>query len=273
MRLGLDAFTRSLYDSGLLNMTGHKHRKSKPKKTDHSQRMSRLKAKALAKVADQAWAGRQRYKTIALLSEAVRRDPKNPDLLISLASAYGKQRFYDQAEQLLTRLLDLAPRKASIFRRVGEAYAQIDRPQRAVECYRRSLELNRNAADTVRTLVELAGMYEHSHQLAEARGVLEEAIARDPSNGNVLLQQAILHRRLNETALAETILRDLIAGLDRNEQIRSNAVLRAGANARRQPALRRGLPGLSGSQAIAPATSPPVYPAQRCGASEKPGDH
>ena len=82
-------------------MARDKHRKSKPKKVDHSQRMNRLKAKALAKVANQAWAGRQRYKSVALLTEAVRRDPKNPELLISLASAYGKQRFYDKAEDLL----------------------------------------------------------------------------------------------------------------------------------------------------------------------------
>src|SRR5262249_40838943 len=55
------------------------------------------------------------------------------------------------------------------------------------------------------------------------RGVLEEAISRDPRNGNVLLQQAILFRRLNETAQAETILRDLAADLARNDMIRSQA--------------------------------------------------
>src|SRR4029079_16764444 len=103
-------------------------RKSKPKKTDYSQRMNRLKAKALTQVAGQAWANNMRYKTVALLSEALRRDPKNPDILISLASAHGKQRFYHEAEALLARVLDLAPRKASIYRRVGETYAKIDRP-------------------------------------------------------------------------------------------------------------------------------------------------
>ena len=96
-------------------MARDKHRKSKPKKTDHSQRMNRLKAKALAQVADQAWASHQRYKTVALLSEAVSRDPKNPELLISLAAAHGKQRFYAEAEELLARVLELCRvRPASI---------------------------------------------------------------------------------------------------------------------------------------------------------------
>jgi hypothetical protein len=73
-------------------------RKPKPKKTDHSQRMNRLKAKALAQVADQAWGRNQRYKSVALLTEALRRDPKNPDILITLAAAHGQQRFYDKAD-------------------------------------------------------------------------------------------------------------------------------------------------------------------------------
>jgi len=198
-------------------------RKSKAKKTEYSQRMSRLKAKALAQVADKAWSQNQRYKTVALLSEAVRRDPKNPDLLISLAVAYGQQRFYDKAEELLARVLDLAPRKASIYRRVGETYSQIDRPERAIECYRRSLELNRDTADTVRTLMELAGLYERSHRLTEAQAAVQEALVRDPNNGNVRLQQAVLENRSGNSAAAEGVLRGLVADSVCHWQIRARA--------------------------------------------------
>ena len=161
-------------------MSHRDRRKSKPKKLDHSQRMSQLKAKALTKVADQAWAFNQRYKTITLLNEALRRDPTNPDILINLATACGKQRHYDKAEELLARLLQLAPRKASIHRRVAQVYATIDRPERAIECYRRSLELNRDTAVTVPTLLELAGLYERRHELNDARAVVDEALTREP---------------------------------------------------------------------------------------------
>jgi tetratricopeptide (TPR) repeat protein len=204
-------------------MARQNRRKSKQKKTDHSQRMSQLKAKALAKVANQAWVVNQRYKTITLLNEAVRRDPTNPDILISLATACGQQRYYEKAEELLNRALELAPRKASLHRRVARAYATIDRPERAVECYRRSLELNRDTSVTVPTLLELAGLYERRHQVDDARAVVEEALSREPRNEEALLQRAILDRRGGKKAQAESALKTLAADMSRSWLIRAQA--------------------------------------------------
>jgi tetratricopeptide (TPR) repeat protein len=198
-------------------------RKSKPKKVDHSQRMSQLKAKALAKVANQAWAYNLRYKTISLLQEALRRDPTNPDIILSLAAACGKQRHYEKAEELLSRLLELAPRKASIHRRVAQVYGSIDRPERAVECYRKSLELNSDTSVTVPTLLELAGLYERRHELEDARAVVAEALKRDPANEQARLQQAILDRRRKQTTQAESDLRALVAEEKLAWQTRSQA--------------------------------------------------
>ena len=118
--------------------------------------MNHLKAIALNKFAKQAWGFNERYKTISLLTEALRRDPANPEIILNLAMACGKQRDYERAEELLSRLLELAPRKASIFRRVAQTYAMIDRPEQAVTCYRKSLELNRDISATVPTLLDLA---------------------------------------------------------------------------------------------------------------------
>lgn len=186
-------------------------RKPKPKKTDHSQRMNRLKAKALTKVAGHAWGYDQRFRSIKLLEEAVRRDPANPDILLKLAAALGKQRHYEKAEELLSRVLELAPRKANLHRRVAQTYAEIDRPERAVECYRRSLELNSDTSMTVPTLLELAAHYERRHQLDEASVAVNEALTREPGNEHAQLQQAILHRRLRRSDQAESGLRALVA--------------------------------------------------------------
>ena len=170
-------------------------RKSKAKKSNHSQRMNQLKAKALTKVAEQAWGYNQRYKTISLLTEALRRDPANPDIILNLAIACGKQRHYERAEELLSRLLELAPRKASIHRRVGPDVCD----DRSAGTSRRvlppSLELNRDISATVPTLLELAALYERRHQLDEARAVVAEAITREPDNEEAQLQQAVLDRR------------------------------------------------------------------------------
>ncbi len=103
--------------------------------------MNHLKAKALSKVAEQAWALNQRYKTITLLTEALRREPGNRTILMNLAAAYGRQRHYAKAEELLARLLDLGSQKASVYRQAAQTYALIDRPEKAIACYRRSLEL------------------------------------------------------------------------------------------------------------------------------------
>jgi tetratricopeptide (TPR) repeat protein len=198
-------------------------RKAKPKKTDHSQRMNRLKAKALSKVAGQAWSFDQRHRSIVLLTEALRRDPTNVDVLLSLATALGKQRQYEKAEELLAHALELSPRKASLHRRVAQSYAEIDRPDRAVECYRRSLDLNRDTSVTVPTLLELAGLYERRHQLDDASSAVADALAREPANEQAQLQQAILDRRRHEPDRAETTLRALIADNSHTRPTRAQA--------------------------------------------------
>jgi tetratricopeptide (TPR) repeat protein len=195
-------------------------RKAKPKKVDYSQRMSRLKAKALTQVAKQAWSHELRFKSIRLLTEALRRDPANPDIILSLATACGKQRHYEKAESLLARLLELMPRKANIYRRVAQTYVTIERQERAVECFRRSLELNRDPSATVPTLLELAQMYERFHQLDEARAVIDEALRLDPGNADGQLQQAILHRRTGAADQAEAALRSITASAAAKPHIR-----------------------------------------------------
>jgi tetratricopeptide (TPR) repeat protein len=185
--------------------------------------MNRLKAKALTQVASRAWGFNLRYKTIPLLTEALRRDPKNTDILLKLATACGRQRFYDQAEQYLARALELAPRKAALCRLVAQTYAMIDRPDRAIECYRRSLELNRDTTVTVPTLLELAGLYERRHQLDDARTVIDEALQRDPGHEEAQLQQAVLDRRRGQVADAELKLRALVDDQSRSPTTRAQA--------------------------------------------------
>jgi tetratricopeptide (TPR) repeat protein len=204
-------------------MARHERRKSKSKKTDHSQRMSHLKAKALTQVAQRAWNYNLRYKAIPLLLEALRRDPANTDILLKLATVCGKQRYYEKAEQYLARVLELAPRKSAIYRRVAQSYAMIDRPERAVECYRRSLELNRDSSATVPTLLELAQLYERRHQLDDARAVVDEALERDPGHEEAQLQQAVLDRRRGKAAEAESKLRALVGDRSRSMSTRAQA--------------------------------------------------
>jgi tetratricopeptide (TPR) repeat protein len=202
----------------------HKRKqKEQHKALDHSQRMNHLKAKALAKVAEQSWALNERYKTIMLLTEALRREPGNRSILINLATAYGRQRHYKKAEELLARLLERGGTKASVYRQAAQTYALIDRPEKALTCYRQSLALAPDKLSTVPTLIEIAGLFERRHELNEARAAIEEALQYDPANEEALLQQAVLLRRGGEGAAAETRLRALIADQRRSAGIRAQA--------------------------------------------------
>ena len=171
--------------------------------------MSRLKAKALAQVAERAAASNERYKTVALLTEALRRDPDNYTIMLNLATAHGRRRNYEQAEKLLARVLELAPRNADVCHRAGVAFLQIERPERTAECYRRALELSSDPARKVMTLLELAKVCERRHQLDEAHAAVQEALEHDPRNAYARLQGAVLDGRRGETARAEADLRSL----------------------------------------------------------------
>jgi tetratricopeptide (TPR) repeat protein len=204
-------------------MSRQDRRKSKRKPPTHSERMNQLKAKALTKVAQQTWALNQRHKTIALLENALRRDPTNVDTLLNLAGAYGQQRYYDKAEELLHRLQILAPRKASVVRQAAQTYAAIDRPEQAIACYRRCLELSRDQATTIPALVALAELYERRHELDECRAAIDEVLRYDPANEYALLQQALLWRRGADESGAEATLRALVADPARSPAVRTQA--------------------------------------------------
>jgi tetratricopeptide (TPR) repeat protein len=204
-------------------MARRDRRKAKQKKTDHSQRMSRLKAKALTRVAANATAFNARFKSVALLTEALRRDPNNHTILLNLAIAHGRTRNYQAAEKLLARVLELAPRSANVCHGVASAYLQIERPERALECYRRTLELSQDASQTIATLLDLARVYERRHQVDEALEVIRDALQRDPGNEQARLQHALLDRRRGETALAEAELRSLARDVSRTRNTRIEA--------------------------------------------------
>jgi tetratricopeptide (TPR) repeat protein len=185
--------------------------------------MNQLKAKALSQVAGQAWAYNQRHKTIALLTEALRREPTNVATMAKLAHAHGRQRNYDQAEQLVARMLHLAPKKASVVHQAAQVYASIDRPNQAVECYRRCLELYREKSKTVPALLELAALYERRRQLDDARAAVEEVLAQDGTNEEALFQQSLLRKRDGEASQAESTWRALANDDSRSPAIRAQS--------------------------------------------------
>jgi hypothetical protein len=119
--------------------------------------------------------------------------------------------------------LERGSNKASVYRQAAQAYSLIDRPEKAMECYRRSIELAPDRQSSVPALVDLSSLYERRHKLAEAQAAVEEALQYDPANEEALLQHAALLRRAGEGAQAETKLRAFVANPRHTWATRSQA--------------------------------------------------
>jgi tetratricopeptide (TPR) repeat protein len=88
---------------------------------------------------------------------ALRRDPDNHFLLIDLAREYGLHNQLHNADQKLSRVIELYPHSAKVRSMVAASYAMIGLPQQAIEHYRLALELEplHPESTAIRTELEL----------------------------------------------------------------------------------------------------------------------
>jgi tetratricopeptide (TPR) repeat protein len=96
----------------------------------------------------------------------------------------------------------------------------IFRPDKAIECFRRALTLNRNIPDA---LLELAVLYERRHRLDEASGSIEDCLRFAPDYAEAKLIKARLLRRKKDEAGAETIWRELTGDESVHSLVRAQA--------------------------------------------------
>lgn len=188
-----------------------------------SQRVNLQKSDALVQSAQQAWLRHQHEHAIALYEQALRRDPTSRELLVDLARAYGLRYRLEEADVLLQRVLKLAPRSAKTRGMVARSYSMIQRPSQAIEHYERAIGLSSGHRDLPTNLVELAGLYEREHRLAEAREAVERALALSPDREDALYSRAVLLIRLSEIDTGRTRLRELVEREQVSPQVRSDA--------------------------------------------------
>src|SRR5712671_2804810 len=73
----------------------------------------------LYRESEEAW-GRQDYqKSISLVEQATRKDPRNPSLLLDLARAYGRRYDFPAAERCLEKAVEISKDRAHTSRRRG----------------------------------------------------------------------------------------------------------------------------------------------------------
>ena len=158
-------------------------------------------------IAQHSWSTGQRSDALALFTEAVRAEPNNVRAYIMLAGAYAEQFDFDRMEQTFERLIRRAPRHPGVHHYVGETYASLRLPDRAVACFASASRLPGAGPPT---WMELASLYERAHRLDEADELIERTVRAGFDLPIVALVRGRIQQRQNRPERAEATFRALI---------------------------------------------------------------
>lgn len=151
---------------------------------------------------------------------AVRSEPDNPLALIDAGRAYGLRHDRARATALVERLLRLAPDDMELNFRAGETYRLMDLHREALSCFEKAC---RQARPAPQAWLELAGLYERTHQLEQARDALDRLLKAEPGHPGGLLIRARLERREGQSDAAIMTLEKLLAVPQPNDRIVAEA--------------------------------------------------
>ena len=149
---------------------------------------------------------------ITVLRDAVKATPDDVEAKLALANLIAAQGSFANAEQELRRYVDASPKDFDLRLGLGRFYETNGRPKEAEGVYRAVLEDagDKPAAMVART--RLASLMIRSGRAAQAAKLLDEVLAKSPSNADALVMRAqlALLRNDTETAIADmrTALRD-----------------------------------------------------------------
>jgi tetratricopeptide (TPR) repeat protein len=156
------------------------------------------------------WDRRLYDEAIWQYERALARDPHNPVLLVDVARAYALRFRYADAEKLVELAQRLHGEDAYLQQMLGRSYVLLQQFDRAIACYRRSLELATASSERPQVLLELAKMYERLHDLQAARQCADEALEIAPGFEKARYELAHILHRLGETEAAQVLWHRLV---------------------------------------------------------------
>lgn len=154
------------------------------------------------------WQANRFDESLALFEHAAQRHPQNLVALIDASRALGARFEISRAEKIVDRLLDLAGHRADIVHLAGQTYRMIFRPEQAMRCFEKALEMTREIPDAY---LELAVLYERRHRLDESLALIDECLRRTPDYFEAELFKGRLLRRKKLQTQAEVAFRGLTA--------------------------------------------------------------
>lgn len=149
------------------------------------------------------WSQRRYDEAIWYYERALARDPHNAVLLVDVARAYALRFRFADAEKLVSLAQSLYSDDAHVQQMLGRSFVQLQQFDRAIECYRRALELAPTSPERPQTLLELAKMHERLHDLDAARERIHQALALTPQSPSAQYALANIDRRNGKTEAAE----------------------------------------------------------------------
>src|SRR5712671_5346390 len=110
----------------------------------------------LYRESEEAW-GRQDYqKSISLVEQATRKDPRNPSLLLDLARAYGRRYDFPAAERCLEKAVEISKDRAQTLEEAGRVCLDFDDIGMALGYLARA---SQKKGVSVGSLIRLADIY------------------------------------------------------------------------------------------------------------------
>jgi len=142
--------------------------------------------------------------------------PTEPDVAILLATLYGQQRRYREAETTLRRALDSHPRDLDLLNNLSRILTQANNMAGSEAVMRLMVTAEPTSIDH---RVRLARFYVGQGAQNKAEAVLREAIALDPNSEQRRIMLAELFVNTKDVAAAEQVLLDAAAQIPHSTHI------------------------------------------------------
>jgi choline-sulfatase len=147
---------------------------------------------------------------VTKLSDLVRRSPGNIPFLTALAGAQLASGDGEAAIGTYKRAARENPRLDFLHLNLGDAYAHLGRPDEAKKEYELTLELNPRFAAAWWGLADLAQKSGNTTNTAEARRLLDQAVASGTESVSILVRLAELEARAGEAEASERHFRQAV---------------------------------------------------------------
>lgn len=155
---------------------------------------------------EEAWARQDYEKSIALIKEASRLEPRNPSLLLQVARAHGLRYDYAAAEVWIERAVRAWPRRADGLAEAGRTCLEFDNLDMAIRYLERA---SREAGVSIGALATLGDIWLRERRFDAAAELADRAARTNPSDPRVSLLNARVRRARGDIEGAESLLRGL----------------------------------------------------------------